>query len=79
MDEFILKDDMLLIDILLNKGVTKSKGEARRLITQGAVRVDGNKVEDINMILYSGNQVIIKVGKRKFLSIKWKNIYFCRF
>ena len=70
MDEFILKDDMLLIDILLNKGLTKSKGEARRLITQGAVRVDGNKVEDINMILYSGNQVIIKVGKRKFLSIK---------
>ena len=70
MDEFILKDDMLLIDILLNKGLTKSKGEARRLIIQGAVRVDGNKVEDINMILYSGNQVIIKVGKRKFLSIK---------
>ncbi len=70
MDEFILKDDMLLIDILSNEGLTKSKGEARRLIKQGAVRLDGNKVEDINLILCSGNQVIIKVGKRKFLSIK---------
>jgi len=70
MDEFILKDDMLLIDILSNEGLVKSKGEARRLIKQGAVRLDGNKVEDINLILCSGNQVIIKVGKRKFLSIK---------
>ena len=59
---------MSLVHILSDEGLTKSKGEARRLIIQGAVRVDGNKIEDVNMVLRKGDEVIIKVGKRRFKS-----------
>ena len=40
------------------------------MIGQGAVRLDGDKVKDVNMIIVVGQNFILKVGKRKFLSIK---------
>ena len=46
-----------------------SNGEARRLITQGGVKIDNEKVEDVHNILESGKEIVIKVGKRKFLRI----------
>ena len=45
-----------------------SNGEAKRLIKQGAVKIDDVKVSDMNLILEVKEQ-IIKCGKRKFLKI----------
>jgi len=59
-----------LVDIIANAGLTKSKGEARRLIKQNAVKLDGEKCTDINHRLSVGEEVIIKVGKRRFLKVK---------
>ena len=70
MEELILKSDKSLVEIISSAGLTKSKGEARRMIGQGAVRLDGDKVKDVNMIIVVGQNFILKVGKRKFLSIK---------
>ena len=70
MEELILKSDKSLVEIISSAGLTKSKGEARRMIGQGAVRLDGDKVKDVNMIIAVGKNFILKVGKRKFLSIK---------
>ena len=70
MEELILKSDKSLVEIIFSAGLTKSKGEARRMIGQGAVRLDGDKVKDVNMIIVVGQNFILKVGKRKFLSIK---------
>jgi tyrosyl-tRNA synthetase len=70
MDEVELDSDQLLVDIIANAGLTKSKGEARRLIKQNAVKLDGEKCTDINHRLSVGEEVIIKVGKRRFLKVK---------
>jgi len=70
MDQVELSNDTQLIEVVTNEGLTSSKGEARRLIKQGAIRVDNEKITDESHILLKGKEVIIKVGKRRFLQIK---------
>ena len=70
MFEFSLDQDMNIIEVLHNSDLVGSKSEARRLLNQGAIRIEGEKVSDMNMILSSGTEYIIKVGKRRFLRVK---------
>ena len=70
MDEIILSKNCSIIDIIANNGMTKSKGEARRMMKQGAVRIDNEKVTDIDLVISKGNEMVIKVGKRRFLRVK---------
>ena len=70
MFEFSLDQDMNIIEVLHNSDLVGSKSEARRLLNQGAIRIEGEKVSDMNMLLSSGNEYIIKVGKRRFLKVK---------
>ena len=70
MDEVILEADVSIIDLISSEGLTKSKGEARRMIQQGAVRIDGEKVTDMNFVISKGFKGVVKVGKRIFLGIK---------
>jgi tyrosyl-tRNA synthetase len=56
-------------------GLAASVAEARRLITQGAVRVDGQRVEDTNFLVdlkNPGNAVLLQVGKRRFVRVQGK-------
>ena len=60
-----------LSQLLVNAGLTESKGEARRLIQQGGVSVDGEKQAVVNAH-YSfepGKSVLLKVGKRRFVRV----------
>ena len=57
--------DIGLLDLLRQLGLTKSNGEGRRLVEQGAVRIDGEPVSDASSRLQPGNP-LIKVGKRRF-------------
>ena len=70
MDEVELKSDQLLVDIITNAGLTKSKGEARRLIKQNAVKLDSAVCKDIDQKMHAGKESVIKVGKRRFLKVK---------
>tara|TARA_B110000116_G_scaffold166658_1_gene144064 strand:- start:1893 stop:3098 length:1206 start_codon:yes stop_codon:yes gene_type:complete len=70
MFEFSLDQDMNIIEVLHNSDLVGSKSEARRLLNQGAIRIEGEKVSDMNMILSSGTEYILKVGKRRFLKVK---------
>ena len=70
MDQVELSIDTQLIEVVTNEGLTSSKGEARRLIKQGAIRVDNEKITDESHILLKGKEVVIKVGKRRFVKIK---------
>lgn len=70
MDEIILSKNWSIIDIIADNGMTKSKGEARRMMKQGAVRIDNEKVTDIDLVISKGNEIVIKVGKRRFLRVK---------
>jgi tyrosyl-tRNA synthetase len=47
-------------------GMTDSKSEFRRLIRQGAVKVDGERLNDINAELGVGKEYLIQIGKRRF-------------
>ncbi|MFC1808898.1 S4 domain-containing protein [Candidatus Omnitrophota bacterium] len=47
-----------------------SKGEARRLIKQSGVKIDGEKVGDIEMMVKISSEILIQCGKRKFTRFK---------
>jgi len=70
MPSYNLSSEVNLIDILLSEKLIASKGEGKRLIAQNAVKIDGTVCNDINQsISPAGVDVIIKVGKRRFLRI----------
>jgi tyrosyl-tRNA synthetase len=58
-----------IIDLLVTTQLASSKGEARRLITQGGVRVDQEKVDDIEAEISLDRGKILQVGKRRFMRI----------
>lgn len=58
----------VLVKILTANGIVASNGEGKRLIRQGAVRVNDEKITDINFELGIGD-FIVKVGKRRFIKI----------
>ena len=49
--------------------LTKSTSEARRMVKQGAVRVDKSRVEDEQLLLRVGNTYVIQVGKLRFARV----------
>lgn len=59
-------NEMPLVQILKLAGLTASTSEALRMIDQGAVKLNGEKVEDKSTKILRGESVIIQVGKRKF-------------
>ena len=61
-----------LLNAILSSGKYKSKGEIRRLFMQGAVKVNGNRVEEISKIEKVENGDIIQIGKGNFFEIKFK-------
>ena len=58
-----------LVSVMVKNNMVSSNGEGRRLISQGAVKINQKKVDDIHIVLEQGNDMVIKVGKRKFLRI----------
>ena len=72
-DEITLKiegENYSIANILKDAGLTGSTSEAIRLINQGAVKIDGEKVSDTKLLIDSGAEHIYQVGKRKFAKVK---------
>ena len=63
-------DEIGILDLIVKVNFAPSKGEARRLVTQGGVLVDGEKITDIAAKINLTKESILKVGKRKFIKIK---------
>jgi tyrosyl-tRNA synthetase len=59
-----------IANALKDAGLVASTSEGIRMIRQGAVRLDGEKVEDRGLVLVAGSDVICQVGKRKFARIR---------
>ena len=68
-DEYKIDEECLLVNIIVDSGLLNSKSEARRMIKQSAVRLDGEVVSDIQLTLSPGKERILKVGKRRFLKV----------
>ena len=64
-----LDSEDLIVNVIFSSGLLKSKGEARRMIKQGAVRLDDKKIDDIQASISPGDEQILKVGKRRFLKV----------
>ena len=64
-----------LVDLIARTGLVPSKSEARRLIAQGGVEVDGQKLTDANAMLplTAGRLLRLRVGRRKFAVAEYKN------
>jgi tyrosyl-tRNA synthetase len=59
-------DRMWLPKVMVDAGLAASTSEGRRLISQGGVQVDGEKVTDVNAELPTGQTFLLQVGKRRF-------------
>lgn len=62
--------DAKLINLIVNNKLADSNAAARRLIEQGAVTIDGEKITDFNFLINYSHDFVLKVGKRKFLKVK---------
>ena len=67
--EFKLQNEDLIVNVIFGSGLLKSKGEARRMIKQSAVKLDGVIVDDIQATVSPKGEQILKVGKRRFLKV----------
>ena len=67
--EVKLDEDTLIVDVLTLYALATSKSEARRLIDQGAVKINDQKCIDRDQIIIKDESLVIKVGKRRFLKI----------
>ncbi len=57
-------------NVLADYQLTDSASAARRLITQGAVTINGDKVTDVNLQMEGNKEYLIKVGKKRFLKVE---------
>ena len=70
MPRHILNQPVAIIDLLVRLSLAQSKSEARRLIQQGGVRLNDQKVEDMELILEPETENrVLRVGKRHFVAL----------
>jgi tyrosyl-tRNA synthetase len=58
-----------IAQVLKQAGLTASTSEALRLLGQGGVKLNGEKVIDKSLLVQTGEQVVLQVGKRKFARV----------
>lgn len=68
MPEFSFEQGVAIANLLKDANLVGSTSDAMRMIRQGAVKIDGNKVDDTKLVPESG-QAVYQVGKRKFARI----------
>ena len=68
-NEFKLNEAMRIIDIMVSNKMVSSNGEAKRMIKQGAVKLDDEKVDNGFSIIEPASNIILKVGKRRFVKL----------
>lgn len=76
-DKFEIEDGTSIIDGLVLAGICKSKGDARKLIQQGSIQVNGNKVESLESTFVKAEAfdqefAILKKGKRNYYIFLFK-------
>jgi tyrosyl-tRNA synthetase len=71
MENFVLGADNKLVDLMVLASLCESKGEAKRLIAGGGVKLEGEKLSDPSqeIVLEPGEAKVLQVGKRKFVRL----------
>jgi tyrosyl-tRNA synthetase len=63
-------EPMALVQVMKQAGLVPSTSEAMRMIEQGGVKMDGERVSDRALKLAPGTQAVLQVGKRKFARVR---------
>ena len=69
MPEVSLMSGLTIVQVLKQAGLTPSASEATRMIEQGGVKLNGEKISDKSLVLQAGTPIVLQVGKRKFARI----------
>lgn len=69
MPEYRVREPVRIVDIMADADLTRSKSQARRLIQQGGVRVDDERITDIHAEVAPAGEHVLQVGKRRFLRL----------
>ena len=72
MPELTLQSDggnLGIANLLKDAKLTDSTSEAFRMIKQGAVRIDGERIQDKGLAIDAGNTHVVQVGKRRFARV----------
>jgi len=67
--EWMPWEPKLITDVLKDSGLTSSASAARDVIAQGGVRINGDKVEDVRLVVEPREGAIIQKGKRGFVRV----------
>ena len=65
-----LDDDIVIGNLLKESGLVQSTSEAMRLVKQGAVKINDEKIDDPKLSIEKNQKLLFQVGKRRFLKIK---------
>ena len=65
-----LDDDIAIGNLLKESGLVQSTSEAMRLVRQGAVKINDEKIDDPKLSIEKNQELLFQVGKRRFLKIK---------
>ena len=65
-----LDDDIAIGNLLKESGLVQSTSEAMRLVKQGAVKINDEKIDDPKLSIGKNQELLVQVGKRRFLKIK---------
>jgi tyrosyl-tRNA synthetase len=63
-------DGRALANVLVDAGLTAGTSDSHRMIKQGAVRVDGVRIDDGRQLLEAGNTLLMQVGKRRVARVR---------
>ncbi len=62
-------DGLLIANLLKEAQLTQSTSDAMRMIKQGAVKIDGSRIDDAKLIISKGTTAIVQVGKRRYAKV----------
>ena len=65
-----LDDDIAIGNLLKESGLVQSTSEAMRLVKQGAVKINDEKIDNPKLSIEKNQELLVQVGKRRFLKIK---------
>ncbi len=67
-----MASDMGILDFLCTAGLFPSKSEARRMVEQGAIQLDGAKITDPRYMVAPADEIMVQRGKKIFLRVRRK-------
>ncbi len=71
--EINIGETISVLELLVASGLFQSKSEARRMVEQGGIQIDGKKITDWKTEFISSDEFIVQKGKKTFLRVMKKN------